>query len=299
MDLYEEFERHAAAASGGAGARLQGTAVRARLDARVSRARRIENAKVGVGVVASVGVVAAGAMFAPRLWQSAAPAGAPTGVASVSASATATDAPAPSESVGPSPTVSPTPVDPAAMPSLGGEGYLAAGVTVWDVAGPLTCDALAASAPEDGVGFDVSGQRVPLPAWLETGRLYGWGDDVLVGGTPAPLGAMGQADYEALQVLASDFSAGPGDLVLTGAGGERWGFTVMWEERDDLPHDAPGVFAVISPDFECNSGVIPEGVYEARMAFRAGDQTTQVVQLELMTVVGGVPSLPEVDAAGR
>lgn len=298
MDLHTEFERHATAVSGGAGSRLQGADVRARLDARVARARRVENVKVGAGVVAAVGAFGLGAVFAPRLWENAAPAGdIPTGPPS--ASATATDAPAPSESVGPSPTVSPTPVDPAAMPSLGGEGYLAGGVTVWDVAGPLTCDALAASAPEDGVGFDVSGQRVPLPAWLETGRLYGWGDDVLVGGTPAPLGAVGQADYEAVQVLASDFSAGPGELVLTGADGTVWGFAVTWEERDDLPHDAPGVFAGISPDFECNSGVIPEGVYEARMAFKAGDQTTQVVQLEPMTVVGGVPSLPEVDAAGR
>jgi hypothetical protein len=40
-------------------------------------------------------------------------------------------------------------------------------------------------------------------------------------------------------------------------------------------------------------------MYEARLAYRAGDQTTQVVELLPMTVVCGVPSLPEVDAAGR
>jgi hypothetical protein len=121
----------------------------------------------------------------------------------------------------------------------------------------------------------------------------------LVGGTAAPLAAVGQADFEAVQVLASDFSAGPGELVLTGADGVHWGFTVTWEERDDLPHDAPGVFAVLTPNYECNDGAPSEGVYEARLAYRAGDQTTQVVELLPMTVVSGVPSLPEVDAAGR
>ncbi len=298
MDLHDEFDRHASAVSAGAGERLKGAGVRARLDSRVSRARRVENAKVGAGVFAAAGALAVGAVLAPRWWGGAVDA-ADGPANSPAASEAASDSPSPSETVAPSPPVSSAPVDLTGSHLLGDKIILAGTVAVWDVTGPLTCDALAASAPDDGVGVDVVGQTAPVPVFLETGRLYGWGDDVLVGGTPAPLGKVGQWDYEAVQVLASDFSAGPAELVLTGADGVHWGFTVTWEERDDLPHDAPGVFAVLTPNYDCHDGVIAEGVYAARMSFTAGDQSTQVVQLNPLVVVSGVPSLPEVDAAGR
>ncbi len=81
------------------------------------------------------------------------------------------------------------------------------------------------------------------------------------------------------RVLVSDFSGGPAELVLTRPDGTVWGFTVSWSQRDDLPHDAPGAFVELSANYDCNDGVPQAGTYDARLAFTAGDGSTQVVTL--------------------
>jgi len=184
-------------------------------------------------------------------------------------------------------------------PALGTSGYLATANTLWNAPGPLSCKALAVSAPENGVGYDMQGQRVPLPSWLETGRIYGWGAGIPAGAYPIPLAATSQADYNSVQALVADFSAGPAELALTGADGSVWGFTLSWSERSDLAHDVPGVFVTVTPDQGCSAGKLPYGGYDARLSYTAGDGSTQVVTLGPITVALGVPSLPEVDAAGR
>ena len=67
MDLHEMFDRHARAASADAGDHLRGASIRARLDARVARGRRVRNAAFGAGGVAAVGLLAVGAVMVPRL----------------------------------------------------------------------------------------------------------------------------------------------------------------------------------------------------------------------------------------
>lgn len=74
---------------------------------------------------------------------------------------------------------------------------------------------------------------------------------------------------------------------------------MSWSERSDLAHDAPGVFVTVAPDPDCTGGHLPYGTYDARLSYTAGDGSTRVVTLDPITVAVGVPSLPEVDAAGR
>ncbi|NYI40297.1 hypothetical protein [Demequina lutea] len=299
MDLHDEFDNFARARASESGARLRGADARARLDARVTRGRRVQNAKVGVGTVAAVGVLAAGVVMVPRLGGGLSM----PGSTSVLTSATGTSA-IPTDS-GTS-TATPLPRDDPSRPgmdvkppALGTDGYLAAANTQWDAPGPLSCKSLAASEPETGVGYDMQRQRVPLPSWLETGRLYGWGAGIPAGGSPIPLAASDQANFSSVQALVADFSAGPAELALTGADGSVWGFTLEWFERSDLAHDAQGVFVTVTPDKGCSAGKLPYGGYDARLSYTAADGSTQVVTLDPITVVLGVPSLPEVDAAGR
>lgn len=302
MDLHDEFERFSHNRATESGMRLRDAGVRSRLEARVTRGRRVQNAKVGVGTVAAIGAMTAGAVMGPRLglWTSSpagnpSPSDGPTVATSPTESQATSSAPAPSASV----PADGIPVDAGAMPALGTRDHLASAFKVWTAPGPLACAALASSEPEGGVGEEVAGEAVPLPAWIETGRLYGWGDDVLVGGYPLPLAATGQPDFDTVQALVSDFSTGPAELVLTRPDGTLSGFAVTWSERDDLPHDAPGLYVTLSANYDCNDGVPVEGLYDARLSFEAADGTTQVVSLASITVVDGVPSLPEVDAAGR
>ena len=248
MDLHEEFDNFARARTSESGARLRGAEARARLGARVARGRRVRNATVGVGTVAAAGALTVGAVMLPRLGSGVSMPGATsvlTGATGTSATPTdsGTSMPAPSPS-GPGTDVH--------QPALGTSGYLAAADTLWDVPGPLSCKALAASVPEKGVGYDMTGQRVPVPSWLETGRLYGWGGGALAEGTPIPLAAKSQANFSNVQAVVADFSAGPADLVLTRPDGSVWGFTLSWSERSDLAHDAPGVFVTVTPDQGCN-----------------------------------------------
>lgn len=73
MDLHDEFERHAHARASESGAHLRGADVRSRLDARVTRGRRVRNVTVGVGTVAAVGVLTVGAVMVPRLGDQSVP----------------------------------------------------------------------------------------------------------------------------------------------------------------------------------------------------------------------------------
>lgn len=294
MDLHDEFDRHARERA--SGSRLRSADVRARLEGRVTRGRRVRGAAVGAGSVAAVGVLTVGAMMVPRLGL---PGMSEVGSAADSADGPVTSSPAPEPSASASSATTPEPIDAGELPALGTDGYLVRGHAVWDAPGPLACKDLAkAKAPEDAT-FTVDDQQVPLPSWIETGRLYGWGDDILVSGYPIPLAASAKPHFDATQVLVSDFAGGPAELVLTSPDGTVWGFDVSWSERDDLPHDAPGAFVALSADYVCNDGAPPVGSYDARLAFTAGDGSTQVVELDPITVVDGVPSLPEVDAAGR
>lgn len=308
MDLHDEFSRHAIShvSDSGSGERLRGADVRARLEARVTRGRRVHHAKVGVGTVAAVGVLAVGAVMVPRL------SGGTLDPASQVPSY-ASDVPTPSASV-PSPHPSePASVDrpalpeasalpnPADLPRVGDENYLATIDALWQLTGVQACEAIAAE-PYPGAKAEagVYGSTVPVPSWLETGRLYGWGDDVLVGGYPIPVAPLtaeqaamgGDADIEQFGRDAV--------LVITGADGVSWGYSVTWLLIVDPVHDEPGTFVELNDTYECGGdGVPPEGVYNARLAYLAADGTHDILELSPIQVVSGVPSLPEVDAAGR
>ncbi|MFW7413898.1 hypothetical protein [Demequina sp. SO4-18] len=134
---------------------------------------------------------------------------------------------------------------------------------------------------------------VPIPSWIETGRLYGYGDDALVGGYPIPLGpdAVGPADA---------IVAGEARLILTGDAGDTWVFDARWSERDDLPHDEPGWFVELGQVWDCGSpDLIESGEYEARLLYEgSGEEPPFTAVLKPITIVNGVPSLPEIDAQG-
>lgn len=90
MDLHEEFDRYGHAHGDAAGSRLREGGVRAALEARVTRGRRIQNTKWGVGTVAAVGALAVGAVMVPRLGDQQAP-GSPRSTAPASTYASPTD----------------------------------------------------------------------------------------------------------------------------------------------------------------------------------------------------------------
>ncbi|WP_144018441.1 hypothetical protein [Demequina sp. NBRC 110051] len=161
--------------------------------------------------------------------------------------------------------------------------------------GGFTCEATldaAEATADDGVGDTSTGAFAPIPSTVETGRLYGYGDDALVGGYPAPLGPDATFAVE-------EFGREPARLVLS-SGEDRWVFDAAWSERDDLPHDDAGWFVALSQVWDCGSpDLIPEGDYEARLIYSDadGDQAGTAV-LSDIAVVEGVPSLPEIDSAG-
>lgn len=182
------------------------------------------------------------------------------------------------------------PVDPEDLPELGSSGYLAA-TSVTEVTGDLSCTGslAAAEVPEpDYTGEAANPVPVPLPRWIETGRLYGYGDDALIGGYPIPLGTDAAA-------LVDQYGKGPARLVLSSNAGDTWVFDASWSERDDLPHDAAGWFVALSQVWDCgHAGIIEPGDYQARLVFSdvdPGQPGTAV--LTPITIVAGVPSIPE------
>ncbi|WP_084079225.1 hypothetical protein [Demequina sp. NBRC 110057] len=132
----------------------------------------------------------------------------------------------------------------------------------------------------------------PLPIELETGRLYGYGDDALVGGYPIPVSGGGVSDawYSAFQgleatVLLRPASPAPG----------VWVFDAEWTYRDDLPHDDAGWFVSLSQVWDCGEPDLMEpGRYNATLVL-SDAENAQALDLTPVTVVGGVPSIPEVE----
>ncbi|GIG53817.1 hypothetical protein [Demequina activiva] len=186
----------------------------------------------------------------------------------------------------------PEPIDPANPPELGSSGYLAA-TAVTQLTGDLSCTGslAAAEVPEPDYSGEASNPvPVPLPRWIETGRLYGYGDDALIGGYPIPLGTDAAA-------LVDQYGKGPARLVLSSDAGDAWVFDVSWSERDDLPHDAPGWFVELNQVWDCGgAGIIEPGDYQARLVHsdvEPGQPGTAV--LTPVTIVSGVPSIPELD----
>ena len=295
MDLHEEFEGFASASARESGSRLRGADVRARLDARVARGRRVHNAKVGLGAVAAVGAFAVGAVMAPRLdWGVSSPGAAPSPTGTPTA--VATNSVAPSTSASPDPTAAA--VDPRDMPVVTEGDYLVQRGRSWSVDSALTCAVLADAQPPADAVFTLDAPQWPIPSWLETGRLYGWGDDVLVGGYPTPVVLSSQAESGSIRAAMTTLVAGEVDLSLRGADGQVWGYSVMWSDREDLPHDAPGLFVELNADWGCNSTIPAAGVYDARLSYVREDGAFMVAELSQITVVRGVPSLPDVNAQG-
>ena len=151
-----------------------------------------------------------------------------------------------------------------------------------------TCAALLAD--QDYVtptgGGDVIEARVAVPTWIETGRLYGYGDDALVGGYPIPVGDAPEG-YDA--------DAASGHLVVHGYD-VTWVFEATWSERDDLPHDDAGLFVELNQVWDCGSpDVIEPGVYYATLVMPGADGAV-AMDLMPLVVVGGVPSIPELEA---
>ncbi|WP_084128803.1 hypothetical protein [Demequina sp. NBRC 110055] len=163
------------------------------------------------------------------------------------------------------------------------------------LAGGFTCPATLGAAEataHDGVEDTSTAALAPIPGTLETGRLYGYGDDALVGGYPAPLGPDAGLAVE-------EFGREPARLVLS-SGEDRWVFDAAWSERDDLPHDDAGWFVALSQVWDCGSpDLIPAGDYRARLIYSdsiEGEVGTAV--MSDVTVVQGVPSIPELDPEG-
>jgi len=312
MDLHEEFESYARVGAPESGARLRGADVRARLDARVVRGRRVRNAKVGAGTVAAVGAFAFGAVMVPRLdWGVSSPVGSPSlsGDLSISAAPGDDQVSSPSPSPSPSPSLSrPALSDPLGGPAvtvlhaLGQEGYLSSVDRIWQLTGPATCEGIAAEpygGADGGQPGEDSTLPVPVPSWIEDGRLYGWGDDVLVGGYPIPV-ASASDDHVVVGGDASVEQFGrDAMLVVTDRHEVSWGYTLTWSFIGDPEHDAPGTFVSMSDTYACNGDGVPAaGMYNARIGYLAADGTYEVIELAPIEVVDGVPSLPEVNAQG-
>ncbi len=185
----------------------------------------------------------------------------------------------------------PAPVpDPGNFPGVEADDYLAEVMAVREWSGGLGCEAVL-----DGVGEGADQGAVvqepapvpPVPSWIETGRLYGWGDDVLVGGYPIPLPSSddGWTDPAAAQLVLS-------------ANGDYWLFDARWVERDDLAHDEPGWFVELNQVEDCgHSAMIGRGTYTAQLIYDTAEGGL-IADLSPVTVVRGVPSVPEVDAQG-
>ncbi|MCB2413122.1 hypothetical protein LGT39_09735 [Demequina sp. TTPB684] len=310
MDLHEELEAFARANTAASGSRLRDRATRAHLEARVTRGRRVQNVKMGAGVLGAAGALAAGVIAAPHLGlDSFGPAGTPTtsqpepssGEADSTATVSPSPAPSPASDQGrpelPDASSLPAVAD---LPSVGEDGYLAATDALWTLEGPLACEAVAAADyPGAQAEAPFLGSSVPIPAVLETGRLYGWGDDVLVGGYPIPIAPL-TAEQEAAGDAAGVEQYGRNAiLVITSADGLSWGYSLEWSIIQDPVHDQPGTFVALADTYSCNGdGVPPEGVYHTRLAYLTVDGTNDVMELAPVRVVSGVPSLPEVDALG-
>ena len=73
MDLHDELERYAHERAAESGARLRDAQVRARLESRVTRGRRVRSAAVGAGTLAAVSLLAVGAVMVPQLGGQSAP----------------------------------------------------------------------------------------------------------------------------------------------------------------------------------------------------------------------------------
>lgn len=293
MNLRDEL--HARGGARGAGDGLRSMATQGELGRRIARGRAVRTGAAAGGTVAALGLVTFGAAALPGMWPGqAAPAGEPSGIAVSDATSTAAPAtPTPSSvaSIGP--------VDPAQMPARDDDGYLVTRGRAWDAPALLSCGALADAAPPDGAVFTADAPTWPVPSWLETGRLYGWGDDALIGGYPIPVGPPSDGGEDSLRATLATLVTGDVNLVLTDGTGGVWGYTATWSDRSDLPHDPEGLFVELNADWSCQPDIPAEGVYEARLSYVGEDGTAHIAELSPMTVVNGVPSLPEVDAAGR
>ncbi|WP_062136419.1 hypothetical protein [Demequina aestuarii] len=169
-----------------------------------------------------------------------------------------------------------------------GDDALASVIEVREWNGGLECAALSddqAFVTGTGDAGDVVGS-IPVPSTIETGRLYGYGDDALVGGYPIPV----NGSEDGTGPISRMVEVGDMRLVLRGVDG-MWVFDARWSERDDLPHDEPGWFVELSPVWDCSSpGVVEPGEYSASLVVpEKGD----VYDLTSITVVDGVPSIPE------
>jgi len=242
-----------------------------------------------------VGALTVGAVMMPRLdWGVSSPGASPS--LSGAPTAVATDSVAPSSSASPDPTAAA--VDPRDMPVVTDGDYLVQRGRSWSVDPALTCAVLAEAQPPADAVFTFDAPQWPIPSWLETGRLYGWGDDVLVGGYPVPVVLSSQTESGFVRAAMTTLVTGEVGLLLQGADGQVWGYSVMWSDREDLAHDAPGLFVELNANWDCNSTIPAAGVYDARLSYVREDGVSMVAELSAITVVDGVPSLPEVDAKG-
>ncbi|WP_084039196.1 hypothetical protein [Demequina sp. NBRC 110053] len=172
------------------------------------------------------------------------------------------------------------------LPALGEEGYLtqALGARPWT--GGLGCSAVLDGTAGPGSDGETL-YDVVIPSWLETGRLYGYGNDALVGGYPIPVmpgmsGELARTDPDEARLVLRD-----------GVG--AWVFSVAWSERDDLPHDPEALFVELNQIWDCGSGdLIEPGSYAATL-IRPGADGLEALDLTPITVVDGVPSIPELD----
>lgn len=296
MNLHDEMEAYSRQATG---SRLRSSEVRGELGARVRRGRAVRSGTLAGGGLALGLAVAWGALQVTQF-----------GPEEVSPLAPGTPAPTPSPSAFQEPSVSPEAAEASPSPSPwvaadgssvgpGDPGYLAR------AQGSRLSESLPGCAAEGLIGSHVefddgADQELPVPTWLETGRLYGYGDDALIGGYPTPLGTDLNADPGGMEAWVSAVDGEPARLVLVGpwlvADPITYEFTAEWSYRDDLPHDAPGWFVSLSQAWDCGSGaIVPPGSYSALLAVTTDDGTTRIYDLAQIVVRPGVPSIPSLD----
>src|SRR5690606_13454614 len=102
----------------------------------------------------------------------------------------------------------------------------------------MLADADFATVADPGAGTVSS---MPVPPTIETGRLYGWGDDALIGGYPIPV-----SDENSNEPYLAQFPDIGDATLLRRSETDTWVFAAVWSERDDLPHDEPGWFVALS-----------------------------------------------------